>query len=209
MQPVSGIVVAGGRSRRLGEDKRKLRLWGPDGPTLLEHTLEVLRPFCSELVVVLNDLDDWSFLPARRVPDVYADGGALGGIYAGLAAITNPYAIAVAADMPLLNANLLRAMLAHPRTYDALIPRSPQPDTARNALNVEPLHAIYNRTCLAPLHATLEQGKRRIIDFLDNIHVITIEPDEIYRYDPQGYSFLNINTPEELALVRRLIATTP
>jgi molybdopterin-guanine dinucleotide biosynthesis protein A len=205
MQDVSGVVVAGGKSRRLGEDKRKLRLWGGDGPTLLEHTLGVLAPLCSELVVVLNDPDDWRALPARLVPDAYPDGGALGGIYTGLRTVTNAYAVVVAADMPLLNPDLLRAMLSLPRDYDALLPRSPRPDVARNALNVEPLHAIYSRTCLEPLRAVLDQGRRRIIDFLDAVRVVTLEPDEIARYDPHGYSFLNVNTPEELARVRRLL----
>ncbi len=202
---VSGVVVAGGKSRRLGEDKRKLRLWGADGPTLLEHTLGVLALLCSDLVVVLNDPDDWRALPARLVSDAYPDGGALGGIYTGLRAAAHPYAIVVAADMPFLNRDLLHAMLAHPRQYDALVPRSPRPDAARNTLNVEPLHAIYSRTCLQPLQDVLDQGRRRIIDFMDAVRVMTVEPDEIACYDPQGYSFLNVNTPEELARVRRLI----
>lgn len=209
MQPVSGIVVAGGHSRRLGADKRKLRLWGPQGPTLLEHTLGVLAPLCNDLVVVLNDPEEWGWLTARLVPDIYPDAGALGGIYTGLAAITTTHALVVAADMPFLNRDLLQAMLAYPRTYDVLLPRSPQPDTARNALNVEPMHAIYSQTCLAPLRATLEQGQRRIIDFMDRVRVVTLEPDEILRYDPQGNSFRNINTPDELAQAHQIIAPQP
>lgn len=205
MPPVSGIVVAGGHSRRLGTDKRRLRLWGPDRPTLLEHTLSVLAPLCAELLVVLNDPDAWAGLPARLIPDVYADGGAAGGIYAGLAAASQPYAIVVAADMPFLNANLLRAMLAYPRTYDLLVPRSPQPGATRNALNIEPLHAIYNHTCLQPLRANLEQGQRQISALLDQVQVAIIEPDVINRYDAQGYAFLNINTPDDVALARQVI----
>ncbi len=201
-EPTAGVVVAGGVSRRLGEDKRRLRLWGPGGPTLLEHTLEVLRPLCSELVVVLNDPEAWPHLPARITPDVYADGGALGGIYAGLAAASTPYALVVAADMPLLSAELLGAMLARPRDYDVLAPRAAR---ARNALGLEPLHAVYSRGCLGPLRAALERGVRRVADALAPLRVVTIEAQELARHDPQGHALLNINTPADLEAARRLI----
>lgn len=204
-EPLAGVVVAGGQSRRLGQDKRRLRLWGDPGPTLLEHTLATLAPLCAELVVVLNDAEAWPGLPARAVPDVYADAGALGGIYAGLAAASAPRAIVVAADMPLLSPAALRAMLALPHDYDALVPRSPRPERARNALDLEPLHAVYTRACLGPLRATLDAGRRRIVDFLDQVRVRVVEPADLAAADPAGRSFRNINTPEELDEVRRII----
>lgn len=203
MPNLTGIIVAGGQSRRLGHDKRRLRLWGANGPTLLEHTLGVIAPLCDELVVVLNDPEDWTDLPARLVPDLYADAGSLGGIYAGLAAASTSWGLVVAADMPLLNRGLLEMLLARPRDYDALVPRSPDPEAARNRLSVEPLHAIYSRSCLPALKETLDSGQRRIISFLDRVRTVVVEPDELVRYDPHGDSFHNINTPEELDAVRR------
>lgn len=202
MANVTGIVVAGGQSRRLGQDKRRLKLWGEDGPTLLEHTLGVIAPLCDELIMVLNDPEGWPHLPARLVTDVYEDAGSLGGIYAGLMASSAPYSLVVAADMPLLNRDLLAALLARPRDYDALVPRSPHSGAARNKLAVEPMHALYSRACLEPLRATLDAGQRRIIDFFDRIRVVTIEPDELTQYDPNGDSFRNVNTLEELEVVR-------
>jgi molybdenum cofactor guanylyltransferase len=201
----SAIVLAGGASRRLGQDKRRLRLWGAAGPTLLEHTLQVVAECCDEVVVVLNDPEAWPGLPARLVPDVYPDGGALGGIYSGLAAAAHEYALAVACDMPLLNADLIRAMLARPRDYGALIPRSPRPGVARNKLDAEPLHAIYAKTCLEPMRQTLESGRRQIAAFFDQVRVAFVEPEELLRYDPHGRSFLNVNTPDEMAEVERLL----
>lgn len=205
MPELSGIVVAGGQSRRLGQDKRQLKLWGEDGPTLLEHTLGVVAPLCDELIVVLNDGDQWQSLPARIVADVYEDAGSLGGIYAGLAVASAPWSLVVAADMPLLNRDLLAALLARPRDYDVLVPRSPQPGAARNKRAVEPMHAVYSRACLAPLKATLDAGQRRIIDFFDRVRVVTVEHDELAQYDPDGDSFRNVNTPEELAAVQAIL----
>jgi len=195
----SAIVLAGGLSRRLGQDKRRLRLWGETQPPLLEHSVEVVARLFQDVVVVLNDPEDWAALPARLVPDAYADGGALGGIYAGLLAAHNDYALAVACDMPFLNAALIRAMLARPRDYDVLVPRSLHSGTTRNALNVESLHAIYSKACLEPMRATLESGRRQIAAFFSQVRVAYVEPDETRRYDPDGRSFVNVNTPEQMA----------
>jgi molybdenum cofactor guanylyltransferase len=201
--PASAIVLAGGVSRRLGQDKRQLRLWGAAGPTLLEYVVGIVGRACADVVVVLNDPQAWSALPARLVPDVYADGGALGGIYAGLLAAEQPYALAVACDMPFLDAGLIGAMLARPRDYDVLTPRSLQPGAARNALDVEPLHAIYAKACLEPMRATLESGRRQIAAFFPAVRVAFVEPEETRRYDPAGRSFMNVNTPEQMAEAQR------
>ncbi|MCU0491408.1 MAG: molybdenum cofactor guanylyltransferase, partial [Chloroflexaceae bacterium] len=157
-QLTTGIVLAGGTSRRMGRDKRRLRPWGEGGPTLLEHCVHVVGQVCAEVLVVLNDAPAWPQLPARPVADVYPDGGALGGLYSGLAAATHDYALVVACDMPLLNPALLGAMLDLPRDYEALVPRSPRPGLARNRMDVEPLHAIYHKNCLPHLEANGEHG---------------------------------------------------
>jgi molybdopterin-guanine dinucleotide biosynthesis protein A len=203
--PTSAIVLAGGVSRRLGQDKRRLRLWGAAGPNLLEYVVGIVARLCADVVVVLNDPDAWADLPARLVTDIYTDGGSLGGIYAGLLAAEHEYALAVACDMPFLDAGLIGAMLARPRNYDLLVPRSLQPGAARNALDVEPLHAIYAKACLAPMRATLESGRRQIAAFFPEVRVAYVEPDETRRYDPAGRSFLNVNTPEQMAEAERLI----
>lgn len=205
VQLASAVVLAGGRSSRLGEDKRRLRLWGEGGPTLLERTVALVASLCPDVVVVLNDPQAWPGLPARLVGDRYPDGGALGGIYSGLAAAAEEHALVVACDMPLLSRPLLAAMLARPRDYDALVPRSPTPGAARNNLDAEPLHAIYARACLEPMRAALEGGRRQIAAFFPQVRVVYVEPDEIRRHDPAGHSFLNINTVEQMADARRLL----
>lgn len=203
--PTSAVVLAGGLSSRLGRDKRRLRLWGEGGPTLLERTVATVGALCAEVVVVLNDPEGWPGLPARLVGDQYPDGGALGGIASGLAGAAHPYALVVACDMPLLSAPLLAAMLARPRDYDVLVPRSPTPGAARNNLDIEPLHAIYSRACLGPIHDTLEASRRQIAAFFPAVRVAYVEPAEIARHDPRGFSFLNINTVEQLADARALL----
>lgn len=201
--------MAGGQSRRLGQDKRRLRLWGSDGPTLLEHTVALLARLCDDLVVVLNDPDAWPGLPARLVGDVYPAGGALGGIYSGLAAARHAHALVVAADMPLLNEALLRWMIEQPRDYDVLVPRladdRERGGKPRNRLGVESLHAIYSRACLEPMARQLDAGNPQVIGFFPEVRVRIVEAVAFAELDPQGHAFRNVNTPEELELVARVL----
>jgi len=203
--PLAGVVVAGGLSRRMGQDKRRLRLWGWDDRTLLEHTVALLATLCTEVIVVLNDADDWQQLSVRLVADVYPDSGPLGGIYSGLNAAQHEHALVVAADMPLLNPALLRWMIAQPRDYDVLVPRLADASRARNRLGVESLHAIYSRACLEPIRRQLDAGNPQVIGFFSEVRVHLVDPDTIAQFDPNGDSFRNVNTPDELELVRRLL----
>lgn len=204
--PASAIVLAGGLSRRLGHDKRRLRLWGQGGPTLLEHTVAAVGAFSQDVVVVLNDAHSWPELPGRHVPDAYPDGGPLGAIATGLQTMAEEHGLVLACDMPLLSLPLLAAMLARPRDYDALVPRSPTPGAARSGLGLEPLHAIYGRGCLGPMRAALAAGRRGIAALLPQLRVAHLDPATIRLYDPDGHSFLNLNAPEDVREAERLIA---
>ena len=202
-QPVTGVVIAGGKSTRLGADKRRLRLWGSAGPTLLAHTVGLLAEYCHEVVVVLNDPENWPDLPARLVPDLVPDAGSLGGIYSGLVAAGQPYIFAVAADMPLLSGELIAWMVRQPRDYDVLVPRIG--GRARNRLGVESLHAIYGAGCREPIRRQLAAGNPQVIGFFREVRVKFVEPATIAQFDPTASAFANVNTPEELQEVQRMI----
>lgn len=204
--PLSGIVLSGGKSRRLGQDKALLRLWGPRGPTLLEATVGLLESICDEVLVVGVAPSGGPALPARQVADRYPGGGSLGGIYTGLLEATCPFALVVACDMPFLQPALLRYMAGRPRDYDVLIPRLRAPDGPEtNQLHVEPLHAIYGRPCLEPMRTLLEQGERQIIRFFPSVRVRYLEAVEIAPWDPAGRAFRNINTPQDLEEVYTIL----
>lgn len=199
--PLSGAVLAGGQSRRLGQDKTLLRLWGPQGPTLLEATVSLLGNICDDLVVVTDTPRHPAPSRARVVSDRYPGGGSMGGIYTGLLEAIHPYTLVVACDMPFLNEALLRFMAGLPRDYDVLIPRPRRRERRRpirNRLSVEPLHAIYGRACLEPMRELLERGERQIIRFFPRVRVRYVDREELARFDPDGRSFRNINTPGEL-----------
>ena len=195
--PLTGVVLAGGRSRRMGTDKALLR-WPPgaaDGLSLLELTAARLATLCEEVLVV------GSREPApagtREVPDLYPDGGSLGGIASGLQVAQHPRALVVATDMPFLNAALLRWLAERPGAWDAIVPLSPEG-------RPEPLHAVYAQTCLAPLRRRVEAGQLKIQDFLDEVVTRFIRAEQWHTVDPDGRSFFNLNTPEDLEEANRL-----
>jgi molybdopterin-guanine dinucleotide biosynthesis protein A len=198
---LSGIVLAGGQSRRLGQDKTLLRLWGPDGPTVLETTVSLLATICDELLIVTDRPRLQPPPGTRLVCDRYPDGGSMGGIYTGLLEMTHAHALVVACDMPFLNKALLSYMAGLPRDYDLLIPRHRPQESGQEAWHrfwLEPLHAIYGRPCLKPMSELLDRGERQITRFFPQVRVRYLEPEEMARFDPAGLSFRNINTPQDL-----------
>ena len=191
------VVLAGGRSRRLGRDKAFLML---DGQPLVVRTVDRLAALSDDLVVVTNEAARFEplVLPVRLVPDERPGEGALMGIYSGLRAARYPHALVVACDMPLLSLPLLRYMLPLANGSDVVIPRV--------AGLLEPLHAIYGKACLPAMGRLLDQGQRQIIAFFGQVRVRYVEEDEIARCDPHHLSFVNVNTPEDWERVQRLLA---
>ena len=193
MRQVSGIVLAGGGSRRLGQNKALVTL---GERKLIEVVLERLGRVCEDLVISTNDPDKFAFLGVRMAKDVYPQRGVLSGLYSGLEAARYPHAVAVACDMPFLNPSLLRFMILHVPGHDVVVPRL--------SAGLEPLHAIYARTCLEPMREALESGRLRIVDFWDQVKVRYVEEQEIDILDPDRLSFFNINTSADLARAREL-----
>jgi molybdopterin-guanine dinucleotide biosynthesis protein A len=205
----AAIILAGGRSARMGQDKRHLRLWGMRGPSLLAHTVALAAGLCAEVIVVLNDPEAWPDLPARLVPDAYPGAGPLGGLASGLAALAADRALLLACDMPLLQPALLRAMLAEPLDGDALVPRrAAAPGDPQHGHDAEPLLAVYRQTCLPTITACLAHDERRMGAALRQLAVRALDPDWWARFDADGRSFLNLNRPADLARALALIDTT-
>jgi molybdopterin-guanine dinucleotide biosynthesis protein A len=194
MPEVSAVILAGGRSRRLGVDKALLKL---DGEWLLERIANALASLSDDLLVVVDDRDKLGHLGLRTVADARPGLGPLGGIYSGLQAMRHERGLFVACDMPLLNAGLLRYMVSLSSDFDVVIPRIGD--------NVEPLHAVYSKVCAMPVADLLEQGDLRIVHFFSQVRVRYVEQTEIDAYDPQHWSFFNINTADDLERARQLI----
>jgi molybdopterin-guanine dinucleotide biosynthesis protein A len=192
-EPISGIVLAGGKSRRMGQDKTRIRL--ESGLSLVEQAVARLSNVTDEVIVVTAGLRE-DLPTARWASDLHEGAGPLGGIYAGLLACAWDHALVVACDMPFLNVELLRYMAGLPRDYDVLLPSLSR--------GVEPLHAIYGKACLEPARALLETGQYCILDLYGQVRMRYINAEEVAQYDPEGRSFFNVNTPDQLRQARTM-----
>ncbi len=195
---ISCVVLAGGKGLRLGQDKA-LETIG--NKSLLHWVVSYLSLFKSNIIIVtaekqsLSQLTDYPEL--RIVTDAYPDKGPLAGIYTGLAASVSLYNLVVACDMPFLNYALLNYMLQISADFDLVIPRLGD--------MVEPLHAVYSKTCLPPIKSLLEQGNLSIRGLFSLVRVRYVEATEINRFDPEHLSFFNINTKADLDKARQMI----
>lgn len=190
--PVSGIILAGGQSRRMGRDKALIDF---QGQPIIAHVINTLRALTNDVAVVSNRSEVYGPLGgplgARVVADYDPPCGPLGGIAAGLQAMKSELAIVVACDMPFLNVALLHWLIDQAADYDVVVPQT--------GAEYEPLHAIYRRTCTSPIVQRIEQGDRRVISFFADVRLRTIEEAAWRAIDPAGRSLVNLNTPGDLS----------
>lgn len=183
---LTGLVLAGGASRRMGRDKAFLEL---DGRPLIQIVVERMRGVCSEVLIVSGDVAPYTEFGVPVVQDRFPNVGVLGGLHAGLYAASHELTLAVGCDMPFLQPDLLRAFAGWAADVDVAL--------LRRGEHVEPLHAAYRRTCLPAMEKTIQAGRHRIISFFSEVRVRYVTPEEVRPFDPQLASFRNLNTPEE------------
>lgn len=190
---ITVAIIAGGKSSRMGTDKAFVKL---DDKPLIQHVIDCTANLGqSETLLVTNRLEDYAHLGLPMYTDVQPEKGSLGGIYTALMYAETPLTLVVACDMPFLNPDLLKFMIAKAsEDIDIVVPRVdgyPQG-----------LHAVYRKTCLEPIAEQLEANRLKIIRFYDRMRVYYLDEDDYRTYDTDGRSFANLNTPEELAEAR-------
>ena len=196
---ISSIILAGGKSTRLGHDK-VLETIG--NTNLLEQVISCVEPLSKSIIIVTVKERTFPQLANRPrikiVSDILPGQGSLGGIYTGLVNSDSFYNLVCAADMPFVNVTLLKYLIGMSEGNDFVLPR----------INgqLEPLHAIYSKNCIAPIESILKEGKKVIIELIKHVKVRYIETEEVDKIDPGHLSFFNINTKEELELAKKIAA---
>ena len=199
----TGLILAGGKSKRLGRDKALLPWPSKDSPsTLLHHVHAVLASVCDEVLVVGNRTDHHGF---SFVPDVSPVGSSLTGLVSGLQAAKTSLVLAVACDMPFLSDRLLRALVdLATEEWDAVAPVfRHEPET---------LHTVYHKRSLTTAMKMLEMGDLKLARLLCQLRVRQVTANEVKKLDPGLASCSNINTPQDLIQAReraRLLARKP
>lgn len=183
---VTGVILAGGRSSRMGSNKALLPF---RGGRFIEVIHRLLSDIFTEVLLVTNTPEHYEFLPCQKVPDIYSGMGVLAGIHSGLVHSSSPAIFAVACDMPYLVEGLIRQLAVSASPGGVLIPESPG--------GLEPLHAVYGKGCLPAVETSLLEGQRRVVSFFGRTNVSIMGMDQVAIHDPEFTSFVNINTPSE------------
>ena len=183
--PLSGIILAGGRSRRMGRNKAELELMGK---TLLQRQIERFHALGIRDVMLSGE--NCPVLPGVRViPDEYTGKGPLGGLHACLHAARNPACLVVSVDTPLIPASALaRLRQAHSGGVTVL----------RHGGREEPLLGVYGRSTANSISALLEGGRYAVRALRD------AAPWNDFDYLGPEELLMNCNTPEEFESVKRL-----
>ena len=193
---ITGVILAGGLSRRLGQDKPSLLL---GGRPLALWVAEALGPWVEACWLITNQPQVHLSLGLPLLTDLRPWQGPLGGLETALFYAPTPLVLAAAADAPFPAPSLLAALVARAGqgVKTAVLCRTPQ--------GLQPFPGVYSLRLLSRLTAFLNESGRQVSRFLEQCRVVTLPAAEAARLDPQGLSFMNLNTPEDLQAALQLV----
>lgn len=190
MSTGTAVLLAGGKSSRMGFDKQCLKL----GDSLLvEQQVRTLRQIFQEIIIVTNKQSLYKKLDCIVTADELHDFGPLGGIHAGLKAASSEFCYFMACDMPNINIAFISHMtdiINRDKSYQAIV--------TRYGDWLEPFHAFYSKSLIPDIEQAYSEGRMRISEVLANVHTYYIPEVETRRYSPDWELFRNINTQEDL-----------
>ncbi|MUG67550.1 NTP transferase domain-containing protein [Paenibacillus campinasensis] len=200
---VTGIVLAGGASRRMGTNKALLPVGDKRS---IEHAVAGLKPICSRVIISSNDEDAYAFLGLDIVPDRYPQLGPMSGIHAGLSASESRWNVVAACDMPFLDAAVIAALV---QIAEAAERREPGLEAVIPvaAGREQPLLAVYRRDVRHGLERRLQKRELRLTDWILGLRKEIVDEArlaELTGHQPERLLF-NMNRPEDYSEACRWI----
>lgn len=203
--PVTGVILAGGKSRRMGQNKALLPL---GEASLIEHVIRRMRCVTDELLLITNAPTEYTHLGLPMYTDMIPDAGALGGIYTGLTHASHDTVLCVACDSPFLVPNLLTYLVSVLDEYDAVMPytyKAPPSDNKDAPITLQTLCAAYSKRCLPIIELMLQESELRVHALQERANILTLAPEIWKTYDSEGHSFFNVNTPEDFEKAQAIL----
>jgi molybdopterin-guanine dinucleotide biosynthesis protein A len=191
MSGVAGAILAGGRASRMGGRDKAFAAVG--GEPIAVRAVRVFRDLFPQVLVATNHPERFAGLGVETVGDRFPGGGPLAGIHSALVASRHPHVFVAACDMPGLDPDVIRFLLARIGDADAIVPRWEG--------DVEPLHAVYAAACTPVVERNLRAGRYAVRDVLPALRVDYVSEEDMRAVRGAAWSLTNENTPEELAAV--------
>ncbi|AFL99745.1 MULTISPECIES: molybdenum cofactor guanylyltransferase [Desulfitobacterium] len=186
--PITGIILAGGKSSRMGRNKAFIE-WA--GVPLIEHTLAIFSTVFAEVMISSNHPELYAKYGVKVIKDNYLDHGPLGGLEACLREARYDYAFFAACDMPFLSVEVIRFMAGKIEgEVDILIPELDG--------EIQPLHAFYHKNCLPIIEDSLKAKHLKLAVFIrQNNRVRHMREKDFINFPNIRLCFSNMNTPQE------------
>jgi molybdopterin-guanine dinucleotide biosynthesis protein A len=184
---VTGIILSGGKSIRMGENKAFIKI---EGVPIIHRLYNLFKKIFHEIIIVTDKKELFLNFNVNIYNDLIPNQGVLGGLYTGLFFSSFSHSFCVACDMPFLQEPVIQYLIHNRNDHDVIVPRTID--------GLQPLHAIYSKNCLGPIKNSIENNKFKMIDFYPMVKIKIIEEIEFISLDPTRKSFINVNTPAEL-----------
>jgi len=180
----TAVILAGGKSRRMGEDKAKVVF---RGKTLLDRAIANLEPLFANIVVSVHHP-----LPIKLPQVVDAGGGPMAGLVAALEYVRTDWIFAIGVDMPFIVPAVLKHMAAEREGRDAVL--------AEVEGYLQPMPAFYARSsCLPAMQSRIAQGRRSLMRLMPLLNTAVLTEKDLRLLDPDLRSFVDFDTPEDMA----------
>lgn len=187
----TAIILAGGDSRRMGQDKAMLSF---AGQPLIQTVIDTIQPLFAATILSVREPRPEFDLP--QVCDLHTDSGPLVGLASTLAEINTPWAFVVGCDMPFVSPALIEQLATHRTEHQAVVPVIEG--------QLQPLAAFYASSCVATMRAVLSLGERSLQGALKQLHVYYVDEVELLQADPKLRSFFDVDTPQDVVIAQNL-----
>ena len=185
---ITGIILSGGKSRRMGKEKGLCHF---RGKALIVYAIETLQPLCDELIISANNkLDEYQLFDFQVVSDEMAETGPIGGLFSCLKQSSNSIHLVISCDTPFVTQHVYLELLKYSEDYQAVVP------IHENGF-IEPLSAVYHRSCLPIVQQQIGAGKFKMMDLLDRLNTKYV-PIDSQIPGLKSSIFHNLNNPEDL-----------
>jgi molybdopterin-guanine dinucleotide biosynthesis protein A len=184
-QDITGVILVGGKSRRMGRDKAFLQI---AGKPLFERVLELFKATFDRVILVGDREERFVGYGLPVWPDIYP-GSSLGGLYTGLYLAETEYVFVSSCDIPFPSGAVLRHLCSLRDGFDVVVPATVH--------GYEPLFAVYSKNCLGPIRTLLESGEFCAYGYYPQVRVRNVPDSELAPLNAGDRCFINVNTPEE------------
>jgi molybdopterin-guanine dinucleotide biosynthesis protein A len=192
---ITGIILAGGKSSRMGRDKGLCTF---NGKALVEYAMETLRSLCGELMISANHYPEkYSAYGIPIVADEVKDIGPMGGIYSCLKRTKTQHNLILSCDTPFVGTLLMKHLLSKVEKEQVVVP-------AHHKFLVEPLAAYYATNVIGDIQEAMARQDYKLLNLFKRVRFKSVPLDKMLSFYDEN-SFLNINRPSDLEQAEQII----